>query len=80
MIFSDKHASDACSDWVVDLGGSGSYKPDVEHDPEPFGTVTAYTVTDDIFRGLIYAPYGQVMLSGSKIASPGKERRVRLDT
>jgi hypothetical protein len=66
VMFSNHQPSEPCKDAVIDLGGSGNTAPVVTHSPEPYGTVTGYTESDNFFHGLVYAPRGQVMTSGSK--------------
>jgi hypothetical protein len=67
LMFSNKGAVNACQDWVIDLSGSsGSVEPNVVHDPEPWGPVESYTVSDSVYTGLIYAPQRLVVTGGSK--------------
>lgn len=66
LIFSNKRPADPCKDWVIDIGGSGSFEPAISHDADGFSNPVLVMQTDHIFRGLIYAPRGQVMTSGSK--------------
>lgn len=69
LMFTTYQVADACSDWAIDIGGSGASEPKVNHNPD--GTVESWTYSNNFFRGLIYAPHGQVMLSGSKTSVLG---------
>jgi len=66
LIFSNKQPAEPCKDWVVDVGGSGNPEPVVNHDADGFSNPVVAQETSNIYRGLIYAPRGQVMTSGSK--------------
>ena len=65
LIFSNKQPAEPCKDWVVDVGGSGNPEPVVSHVPD-FNNPVVVQESSNIYRGLIYAPRGQVVTSGSK--------------
>ena len=71
LIFSNKKPAQPCKDWVVDIGGSGDPVPVVNHGGDGFSNPVVVQETNNIYQGLIYAPRGQVMTSGSKTTFRG---------
>ena len=71
LIFSNKQPAQPCKDWVVDIGGSGDPVPVVSHGGDGFSNPVVVQESNNVFQGLIYAPRGQVMTSGSKTTFRG---------
>ena len=71
LIFSNKQPAQPCKNWVVDIGGGGNPVPVVSHDVDGFSNPVVVTDTNNIYQGLVYAPRGQVMTSGSKTTFRG---------